>query len=180
MKYEPKNFDLSEDSTPVEPLFTSKRRGTVENRIWAKLIDFFIIQAFLFIFYSLLGSNWMLLLAPIFWTVMDLVNEGQSPGKWLLGLHVVDSLGAPLPKFSNCFIRNLPFLFLSISVFYFDTFLGFSSVILSILLLLLETYFVLLVQSGIRIGDVLSTTKVQDYRDQHMQFIEQYLKEDLD
>jgi hypothetical protein len=77
-------------------------------------------------------------------------------------------------------IRNLPFLFLSVSVFYFDTFLGFASVILSILLLLLETYFVLLVQSGIRIGDVLSTTKVQDYRDQHMQFIEQYLKEDLD
>lgn len=180
MKYESKNFDFNDDSTSVEPLFTSKRRGTVENRIWAKLIDFFIIQVLLFVIYSLFGSNWMLLLAPIFWTIIDLLNEGQSPGKWLLGLHVVDSLGAPLPKFSNCLIRNLPFLFLSVSVFYFDTFFGFASVILSILLLLLEAYFVLLVQSGIRIGDVLSTTKVQDFRDQHMQFIEQYLKEDLD
>jgi hypothetical protein len=180
MKYDDRNFDPNDDSTHVEPLFTSKRRGTVENRIWAKLIDFFIIQTFLFIVYSLFGSNWMLLLAPMLWSIVDLFNEGQSPGKWLLGLHLVDSLGAPYPKFSNCLIRNLPFLFLSVSIFYFDTFLGFASVILSILLLLLESYFVLLVQSGIRIGDVLSTTKVQDYRDQHMQFIEQYLKEDLD
>jgi uncharacterized RDD family membrane protein YckC len=173
-------YDLNDESTPVEPLLTSKRRGTIENRIWAKLIDFFIIETLLFVFYYLFGSNWMLMTAPVLWACIDLFNEGQSPGKWLLGLHVVDSLGAPFTKPSNCFIRNLPFLFLSVSVFYFDTFLGFGSVILSILLLLMETYFVLLVQSGIRIGDVLSTTKVQDYRDQHMQFIEQYLKEDLD
>jgi uncharacterized RDD family membrane protein YckC len=173
-------YDFNDESTPVEPLLTSKRRGTIENRIWAKLIDFLIIQTFLFILFSLFGSNWMLIAAPVLWTFIDLFNEGQSPGKWLLGLHVVDSLGAPFPKLSNCFIRNLPFLFLSVSVFYFDTFFGFATVIFSILLLLMETYFVLLVQSGIRIGDVLSTTKVQDYRDQHMQFIEQYLKEDLD
>jgi len=173
-------YDLNDESTPVEPLLTSKRRGTIENRIWAKLIDFLIIETLLFIFYYLFGANWMLIAAPVLWSFVELFNEGQSPGKWLLGLHVVDSLGAPFPSFSGCLIRNLPFLFLSVSLFYFDTFFGFSSVILSILLLLMETYFVLLVQSGIRIGDVLSTTKVQDYRDQHMQFIEQYLKEDLD
>ena len=41
-------YDFNDESTPVEPLFTSKRRGTIENRIWAKLIDIFIIQIFRF------------------------------------------------------------------------------------------------------------------------------------
>jgi hypothetical protein len=91
---------------------------------------------------------------------------------------VVDSLGAASPSFYGCFVRNLPFVVLSLSVFYFDSIIGFAGVILSIIFLVMESYFVLLIQSGLRLGDVLSTTRVQDYRDQHMRFIEQYLKDD--
>jgi uncharacterized RDD family membrane protein YckC len=171
---------LDDDPPPLEPLLTGKRRGTMENRLWAKLIDFSIVVSVMFAVEWGFGVAWLFLVAPLLWPIIELWNEGQSPGKWLLGLQVVDSLGAAYPTFSGCLIRNFPFILLSISLFYFDTIIGFSGVILAILLLALETYFVLLIQTGIRIGDVLSTTRVQDFRDQHMRFIEQYLKEDGD
>ena len=169
-----------DDSNPIEPLLTGKRRGTMENRLWAKLIDFSVVALILFGTNWFFGEFWLFIMSPLLWSMIEMWNEGQSPGKWLLGLQVVDSLGAQYPTFSGCLIRNFPFILLSISIFYFDTLIGFSGVIFAILLLALETYFVLLIQTGIRIGDVLSTTRVQDYRDQHMRFIEQYLKEDGD
>lgn len=172
--------NLDEDSMPVEALLTGKRRGTMENRLWAKLIDFSLIMLCLFGINWFFGGPWLFLAAPLLWAFIELWNEGQSPGKWLLGLQVIDSLGAQYPTFSGCLIRNLPFILLSISIFSYNHIAGFSGVILAIIILALETYFVLLVQTGIRIGDVLSTTRVQDYRDQHMRFIEQYLKEDGD
>ncbi len=174
------NYSHDDDLIALEPLLTGKRRGTMENRLWAKMIDFSFVILVMFGTRWFAGDIWLFLVSPLMWAFIELWNEGQSPGKWLLGLQVVDSLGAPYPTFSGCLIRNLPFIILSISVFYFDTIIGFSGVIFAILLLTIETYFVLLIQTGIRIGDVLSTTRVQDYRDQHMRFIEQYLKEDGD
>lgn len=172
--------NLEDDVLPVEPLLSGKRRGTMENRLWAKLIDFSIVMLILFGVNWFFASAWLFVAAPLMWTFVELWNEGQSPGKWLLGLQVIDSLGAQYPTFSGCLIRNIPFAILCISIFHYNHILGFSGVILSILMLALETYFVLLIQTGIRIGDVLSVTRVQDYRDQHMRFIEQYLKEDGD
>ncbi|MEZ4816052.1 MAG: RDD family protein [Bdellovibrionota bacterium] len=172
------NLDHAE--LPVDKLLSGKRRGTMENRFWAKLIDFSVVMGSLFAVYWFFGAAWVFLAAPLLWAFIEIWNEGQSPGKWLLGLQVVDSLGAQLPTFSGCLIRNFPFILLSVSIFYFDHIIGFSGVILAILFLALETYFVLLIQTGIRIGDVLSTTRVQDFRDQHMRFIEQYLKDDAE
>jgi|JI10StandDraft_1071094.scaffolds.fasta_scaffold275557_2 uncharacterized RDD family membrane protein YckC len=174
-------FSADDDfRSPLEPLLTGRRRGTVENRLWAKLVDFAVVEIILFGFQWFFPRPWIFLLAPLLWGLVEIWNEGQSPGKWLLGLQVVDSLGATYPNYTGCIVRNIPFTILSVCVFYFDTYIGFAGVMLSIFLLSLETYFVLLIQTGIRIGDVLSTTRVQDYRDQHMRFIEQYLKEDLD
>ncbi len=167
-----------QESLPIEALLTGKRRGTMENRLWAKLIDFSLVMLVLFGVNWFVGAGWLFISAPFLWAFIEIWNEGQSPGKWLLGLQVTDSLGAQYPTFSGCMIRNFPFILLSISIFHYNHIAGFSGVILSIILLALETYFVLLIQTGIRIGDVLSTTRVQDYRDQHMRFIEQYLKED--
>ena len=170
--------ELDEPAIPLEPLLTGIRRGTMENRIWAKIIDFLIVMFFLFLIHWFFGTVWIFIAAPVFWAIIELLNEGQSPGKWLLGLQVVDSLGAPFPAFTGCLIRNFPFLILSVCIFYFDTILGFAGILLAILFISIETYFVLLISSGVRIGDILSTTRVQDFRDQHMRFIEQYLKED--
>lgn len=175
--FEPK---LDDEALPVEALLTGKRRGTMENRLWAKLLAFSIVMALLFSINWFFGSGWLFVSSALLSAFIEIWNEGQSPGKWLLGLQVIDSLGAQYPTFSGCLIRNVPFILLSVSLFHYDHIAGFSGVILAIILLALETYFVLLIQTGIRIGDVLSTTKVQDYRDQHMRFIEQYLKEDGD
>src|SRR6187431_695581 len=102
-----------------EPLLTGRRRGTMENRLWAKIIDFSFVASFLAVLRWLFPDGWIFVVSPLLWAIIEIWNEGQSPGKWLFGLQVVDSLGAPSPTFTGCIIRNGPFAFLSVCVFYF-------------------------------------------------------------
>jgi hypothetical protein len=48
---------IDDDLVPVEALLTGKRRGTMENRLWAKLVDFSIVMSILFTINWFFGSG---------------------------------------------------------------------------------------------------------------------------
>lgn len=158
-----------------EPLLTSRTRGDAENRIWAKVLDFALVEIVVFLvslFFE--DSHWIV--PWLLWPALDRMGRGQSPGKWLLGLHTIEGALGRKPNFFQCFIRNLPVILVSMG-------LGFSGpgrwILLApgIIWSVLEVYFIFNLRSGVRVGDIFGNTRVFDYKDEHTQFIEQFLKE---
>jgi hypothetical protein len=157
-----------------EPLITSRQRGTPENRIWAKVIDWMLIHiCFLALNYFFPKLAWIFLIAA--WSWIDSLGRGQSPGKWLSGLHTIDVQRASVPRVYGGLVRNLPFVLLSLGVSS-DSWLSRIALALALAGIAVETYFIFILRSGIRVGDVMGNTRVFDYRDEHTQFIEQFLK----
>lgn len=159
-----------------ESLVTSRKRGNPENRFWAKIIDILIALPFLGIINALFPP----LLLPVsflYWTLIEGLGRGQSPGKWLLGLHTIDVLKGDSPRLYNGLIRNFAFALLTAALFR-TGFLWSVVALVSMASLLFETYFVFTLRSGIRVGDILAYTRVFDFKDVHTQFIEQFLKKE--
>lgn len=159
-----------------EPLLKSTLRPQFQNRAWAKMLDFTLIQTAVFI------SSWIHVLMGFvigagLWSLVDCLGRGQSPGKWLLGLHTVDQKRAVRPGLYQSFVRNLPFFFLTMSLFH-STHLGRAVTLLSVAWIAGEVYFIRSLKSGLRMGDVLGGTRVFEYKDEHTKFIEQFLKEE--
>ncbi|MEO5667718.1 MAG: RDD family protein, partial [Bdellovibrionota bacterium] len=146
-----------------EALITSRKRGNPENRLWAKIIDLVVSLPFLGII-QMLFPPLVLPVSLLFWTLIEGLGRGQSPGKWLLGLHTIDVLKGESPRLYNGFIRNFPFALVSAAVFKSGFLWSFAGLI-CILSLAFETYFVFVLRSGIRIGDILAYTRVFDYKD---------------
>ncbi|MBS1984191.1 MAG: RDD family protein [Bdellovibrionales bacterium] len=158
-----------------EPLLTSRLRGDRVNRLWAKVIDFALVSLCSLPFLALWPKVlWVLL--PLTWTFLDRMGRGQSPGKWLLGLHTIEGLQGRKPNPYQCLIRNIPCLGLSLS-FICSGAGAWALFIVSFALCLMELYFFFALRSGLRVGDVFANTRVFDYKDEHTQFIEQFLKE---
>lgn len=158
-----------------EPLLTSHLRGDPENRFWAKVIDFAFVETIVFCGHFMV--SWVSFAFPVFlWPFFERMGRGQSPGKWLLGLQTVEGGRGEKPNVFQCLVRNIPMLLLSAS-------LGLSGLwqwllfTPAMLLCVLEAYFIFSLRSGIRVGDIFSNTRVFDYKDEHTQFIEQFLKE---
>lgn len=158
-----------------EPLLTSTVRGNSENRVWAKVIDFALVEAAALI--VLIPFPWLAWVLPwLLWSMLDSFGRGQSPGKWLLGLHVIEGQLGRKPNALQGLLRNLPFALLSAA-------LG-SSGAWALLFALpglawtaLDFYFIFNLRSGLRLGDVFAGTRVFDYKDEHTLFVEQFLKE---
>lgn len=158
-----------------EPLLSSRVRGNPENRIWAKALDFALIQALAFV----LGYFWVALhwvVPAILWPAFERMGRGQSPGKWLLGLHVIEGNLGRKPNFFQCFVRNLPVIFLSLGMGGRGWLQGLFFIV-GLPWCLLESYFIFRLRSGLRIADVFAHTRVFDFKDEHTQFIEQFLRE---
>lgn len=159
-----------------EALITSRKRGNPENRFWAKIVDILCLLPLL-IFLSWAFPNLVLPASLLYWIWVDSMGRGQSPGKWLLGLHTIDVHRGEKTKIYNGFVRNLPFALLTAALFKTGFLWGLVGLV-SVALLLLESYFVFTLRSGIRVGDVLGYTRVFDFKDIHTQFIEQFLKKE--
>jgi hypothetical protein len=157
-----------------EPLITSRQRGTPENRAWAKVIDWFLVHV-IFVFFSFFfpKTGWIALVFT--WAWIDCWGKGQSPGKWLLGLHTIEVQKAGIPRLYNGFIRNIPFMFFSLGISG-NSLMATFALALGAATIAVETYFIFVLRSGLRVGDVVANTRVFDYRDEHTQFIEQFLK----
>jgi uncharacterized RDD family membrane protein YckC len=159
-----------------DPLIVGKLSANASNRLWAKSLDFSLVLVISF-FFSFF-SNWFAILSiPFLWVSMEQFGRGQSPGKWLLGLHVIDTYNGKKPGVYSCFIRNLP-LVLLMMIFYTPLPLRIFWETCLLFCLLCECYFILKLKTGIRVGDILGSTRVFDYKDEHTLFIEQLLKEE--
>jgi hypothetical protein len=159
-----------------EPLLRSHIKGNPENRVVAKFIDIVLIEivVFLVAFFSTFLSY---VVTVLLWGLFDKLGRGQSPGKWLLGLHTVEVERGYPPSFYQGLIRNFCFIALSFG-FHIPSWWGSLLLFPVFLIVGLEVYFIFSLKSGIRFADVLSATRVADYKDEHTQFIEQFLKED--
>lgn len=156
-----------------EPLLKSRSRPQFQNRVWAKTLDFLIVQAsvaLLYWIYPFLG----VVVAFLVWGFIDSLGRGQSPGKWLLGLHTIDLKRATKPGFYQGLMRNIPFLLLTLSLVNSFPVSNFVTGLMFIWIAA-EAYFSRSIKSGLRVGDVLGGTRVFEYKDEHTKFIEQYL-----
>ncbi len=124
------------------------------SRIIAKLIDLFVVLILIIPFYP-----FGVLLALGYLSVSDSLQHGQSVGKKVIGFRVISLEDASPCSVKQSIIRNLPLtipLFFSIFPFW-----GWMiSLLIGIPLALLELYFIITLDSGHRIGDVMADTTV--------------------
>lgn len=159
-----------------EPYVTGKRGANPENRFWAKMID--VVMIFGTTLVISFFFTWIpYILAIGAWGFVDSIGRGQSPGKWLLGLHTIEVRKGQKVKIYSGFIRNLPFFQVNIGLLLGGVW-GFLLTSTGLAWLALEAYFTFQVSTGVRVGDVLGYTRVFDYKDAHTQFIEQFLLDD--
>jgi uncharacterized RDD family membrane protein YckC len=159
-----------------DPLIVGKMGANSTNRLWAKVVDIVLVMLFSGIF--ALISRWIALASvPFLWITFEQLGRGQSPGKWLLGLHTIDTKNGRKPGFYSSLVRNLP-LILLLMLLYVHVPLKFLFEALFLFCLFVEVYFVRKLKTGIRVGDVLGSTRVFDYKDEHTLFIEQLLRDE--
>lgn len=152
---------------------TSILRGqphtSVFNRVIAKAIDVLVIVAAYFLV-SVLWRPLGIASAVLFCALGDAMGAGQSVGKRIVGMRVIeDSTGIPC-SFQDSFLRNAPFalgvFFAAIPVFWV------FAILVILPLCLFEVYLLLTLESGVRLGDVLGNTLVIDALEQPAEGIE--------
>ncbi len=124
------------------------------SRILAKVIDIFVVLLLILPFYPL-----GVFMGLIYLALSDSLQYGQSVGKKTFGFRVVDIESGEPCSVRQSIIRNLPFLiptFFAIFPFWgwVITFL------VGIPLGVLELYFIVSLDSGQRVGDVMADTTV--------------------
>lgn len=124
------------------------------SRILAKLIDIFVVLLLILPFYPL-----GVLMGLIYLALSDSLQHGQSVGKKTFGFRVVDVESGDPCSIRQSVIRNLPFL---IPVFFsiFPFWGWILTFLVGIPLGILELYFILTLDTGHRIGDVMADTTV--------------------
>jgi hypothetical protein len=145
-------------------IFLGQRQTSVFNRFASRAIDLLVVMAVFFIarfFWTPLGP----IFAFVFSSMADGWGAGQSIGKKIMGLQVVEDTTGLSCSFSTSFVRNIPF---SISVLCAGApLLWFVLILVGLPLVLMETYLVLSLDSGIRLGDVLGNSNVIEYADEN-------------
>lgn len=140
-------------------ILLGERNAPTVSRIIARGIDLILIAALFF-----LGKVVALplgLVAAVFYALFqDALGRGQSIGKRLCGLKVVD-IGTDEPcSFQQSFLRNFP-LAVGIAFSAFSLLWVFLAVLV-LPIVLLEIYLVTHLDTGIRLGDVLGQTVVKE------------------
>lgn len=139
------------------PVFIAPRRGSPFDRIAAKVFDLSVAVA-VFSLGNAVSYPLGVLLCFLFLLLQD--GWGKSVGKRLFGLRVLQD-GTDLPAtLSQSALRNFPFA-LGVLLGAIPAFWAFF-VLVFIPLFLLELYFVMRLDSGARLGDVLAATYICD------------------
>lgn len=142
------------------PIFLGERKASLFNRLAAKSIDLLLVVAFYFIGTEIWGPVGVLG-ATFLCAIQDGLWAGQSVGKRIMGLQVIeDQLGLPC-SISNSALRNAPFAvalpFFAISWFWL------LFLIVGVPFIVLEIYLLVSLESGVRLGDILGNTLVVEY-----------------
>ncbi len=159
-----------------DPLLTGANSANPSNRLWAKVVDVLFVYLVSLAFGMLLQAAHFI--APLLlFSFMEQWGRGQSPGKWLLGLHTIEAPKGTPVSILSAFIRNIPVILLIWGIFC-SGFLGWLIFTIAALVAGFESYFIYTLKTGVRVGDIVSNTRVFDYKDEHTKFIEQFLKDE--
>lgn len=146
-------------------ILLGERKTSVFNRLVARGIDLLVAVTILFLGKALWAPLGVFG-ACVFCAFADGLGEGQSVGKRILGMRVVDAqTGAPC-EFGASAVRNLPFvlaLILGAIPWLWLFFLVVAAPLIAV-----ELYIVLTVDTGVRLGDVMANTQVMEYADEEM------------
>lgn len=137
-------------------VFSSYQHTSRFSRVAARLIDLLVVAALFFV--GGLVSFWLGFVGSLLYLLLqDALGTGQSVGKRIIGLSVIDDLSGISCALGSSALRNIPFFFCFLSM----AFPGlWCLLLLGIPLLGIETYLLFTLDSGVRLGDVLSDTLV--------------------
>jgi uncharacterized RDD family membrane protein YckC len=141
-------------------ILSGARQTSVFQRLTAKAIDVLLVTA-LYLFGKALWLPVGVLAAASFAAVQDALGDGQSVGKRIIGLRVIDEYTGMGCSLQNSFLRNLP-----LSLFFvcapFEILSGMCALLVTPLVVL-EIYLLFQVDTGVRLGDVIANTLVVEY-----------------
>lgn len=141
-------------------IFLGERQVSVFSRFAAKGIDLLILVA-VYVLVQVISFPLAVLVTGAFAAIQDGFGSGQSIGKKIMGLRVVDDMTGIACSYRNSFLRNFP---LAVAILF-----GSLPVLWALLILLvlpvvgLEVYLLFTLESGVRLGDVLGNTLVVEY-----------------
>ena len=148
--------DLENRRTPV---LTGHAECPVMSRYIARAIDSLVITA-IYLLLSVIGRPLAIVTAAFYAALQDSFGAGQSIGKRIIGLRVIDDATGLPCSFAASFFRNVPFL-LWVVFGSIPTLWGFW-VLLALPLVGFEVYLLFVLDSGTRLGDVLGNTRVSE------------------
>lgn len=124
------------------------------TRLFAKIIDMFIVLILSVLFYPL-----GLILSIIYLCIADALQGGQSVGKKLMGFAVISLEDGKACSVRQSFVRNLPLI---VPLFFAIVPLWgwIISALLGVPFILFEIYLIYKIDSGHRLGDVMADTSV--------------------
>lgn len=141
-------------------ILLGERHTTLLSRLVAKVIDMVVVVAVFFLGDALWPPAG-LVLALVFCAAQDAWAEGQSVGKRIMGLRVTDDRTGQICSFRASTVRNIPFLlavlFIGVPLFWA------LAALIAVPLVCFETFVLVSVESGIRLGDVMANTVVIEY-----------------
>jgi len=130
---------------------------SIFSRFLAKAIDALLLVA-VFLLGGAVTTILGVLIAAVWCAALDSWGSGQSVGKKIMGLGVID-VTSDLPcSFRNSFLRNFPLVL--VILFASTTLLWGFLLLFALPLTMLEVYLLLTLESGVRLGDVLGNTRV--------------------
>ena len=160
-------MDLMKNSRRTRILL-GERRCSSFQRFMARSVDFTVLATIFLIGKVIwLPLGWLGTLA--YAAIQDSLGQGQSIGKRVMGLQVIeDNSGLPC-SISHSILRNAPWI-LAVFCLPFPV-LGVLMQFVFAPVLLLEIYLLLTLESGVRLGDVMGNTLVVEYVEENIESV---------
>lgn len=141
-------------------ILLGERQTSLFSRLAAKSIDALVLVV-VYLLGHTISITLGVFLAATFSAFQDGLGAGQSIGKRIMGLRVIDDISGVSCSFRNSFLRNFP---ITLAIFFASLPILWGLLILLILpVFALELYLLLTLDTGVRLGDVLGNTLVVEY-----------------
>jgi len=145
-------------------ILLGERYTSLFNRFSAKAIDLVVVIAVFYLGRALWPPLGIFAAAALI-AFKDGLGTGQSIGKRIIGLRVIDDPTGIACSFRGSLVRNFPFL---LAVLLAATpWLWVLFIVVGLPLIALEVYLLCALDSGIRLGDVLGNTVVIEYLEEN-------------
>lgn len=147
------------------PILVGRNPSSPFNRITAKGIDLLLVTACFLLLRSIWGPIGPIA-AAILVGIQDAFGEGQSVGKRIIGLRVLDDASGLSCNLTHSLMRNLP-LVLSVGLLAVPVLWAFA-LFVTVPFLCLELYLVCTLETGVRAGDVMGNTLVVEFHEDRL------------